>query len=145
MAERASERIHVEADLDRCFAVASDIERFPEWAKDVKEVIVTERDDQGRAAVAQLRTAAMGRSTVSVLKYDYSEAPSAFSWTLVEGDVLNRLDGRYEFQVDGEGTRVTYTLDADASIPMPGLVKRRAVGIITSNALKELKKEVEGA
>ena len=41
------------------------------------------------------------------------------------------------------GTRVTYDLVVDLSIPLPGLLKRRATSKIMGTALKELKKEVE--
>ena len=91
----------------------------------------------------EYRAAALGRSVRYVLEYDYSEAPAAFSWKFVEGDMLRRLDGRYGFEADGDGTKVTYDLVVDVSIPMPGLIKRRAAGLIMGTALKELKKAVE--
>ena len=78
-----------------------------------------------------------------VLDYDYGNAPASFSWTLVEGDMLRALDGTYTFDADGDGTRVTYDLRVDLSVPMPGLLKRRAAGMITGTALKELKREAE--
>ena len=81
----------------------------------------------------------MGKSIRYVLDYDYSEAPAAFSWKLVEGDMLRQLDGRYGFEADGDGTRVSYDLTADLSMPMPGFIKRRAAGMIMGTALKELK------
>ena len=36
------------------------------------------------------------------------------------------------------GTRVDYTLRVDLAVPMPGLVKRRASGMIMGNALRDL-------
>ena len=48
MAELATEHMSVSAPPERCFAVVADIERYPEWAADIKEVTVHERDDQGR-------------------------------------------------------------------------------------------------
>jgi hypothetical protein len=78
-----------------------------------------------------------------VLEHHYSEAPSAFSWKLVEGDILKRLDGRYGFEPEESGTRVTYDLAIEVGIPMPGLIKRRAAGMIMGTALRELKKEAE--
>ena len=143
MAESASERIRIEAPPSRCYDVAVDFERYPDWAKDVKQVTVLERDDQNRGARVEYRAAAMGKSIRYVLDYDYSESPGAFSWKLVEGDMLRTLDGRYGFEADGEGTRVTYELTADLSMPLPGFMKRRATGMIIGTALKELKREAE--
>ncbi len=143
MADEAHERITVAAPPQRCWEVATDFERYPSWAKDVKHVAILDRDEEGRGARVEYRVAGLGRSIHYVLEYDYTEAPSAFSWKLIEGDVLRRLDGRYGFEAEGEGTRVTYDLAVDISIPLPGLLKRRAAGMIMGTALKEMKKETE--
>jgi uncharacterized membrane protein len=143
VAETANERIRIDASPQRCYEVATDFEQYPKWAKDVKQAKVLERDDEGRGRKVEYRAAAMGRSIRYVLDYDYEEAPGAFSWELVEGDMLRRLDGRYGFQPDDDATRVTYELVVDLSVPMPGLIKRRAAGLIMGSALRELKREVE--
>ncbi len=145
MAETAHEHIRIEADPQRVYEVATDFERYPEWAKDVKEVQVQERDDQGRGAKVEYRAAAMGKSTRYVLAYDFSDAPAAFTWEVVESDMLRQLDGRYGFEADGDGTRVTYDLTADPKVPLPGFIKRRVASTIIGTALKELKREVERA
>src|SRR5689334_2889407 len=144
MTDTANERIRVEAPPDRCWDVAVDFESYPEWVRDVKEAKVVERDDQGRGKLVEYRAAALGKSVRYVLEYDYAEAPAAFSWSFVEGDMLKKLDGTYRFEAEGEGaTRVNYELAVDLAIPLPGLLKRRAAGIIMGGALKELKKQVE--
>jgi len=144
MTETANERIRVDALPDRCWDVAVDFESYPEWVRDVREVKVLERDGEGRGSRVEYRAAALGKSIRYILDYDYAEAPAAFSWKFVEGDMLRRLDGRYEFEPDGDGvTRVHYELAVDLAVPLPGLVKRRAAGLIMGSALKELKKQVE--
>ena len=47
--------------------------------------------------------------------------------------MLRALDGTYAFAADGDGTHVTYDLRVDLSVPMPGLLKRRAAGMITQH------------
>jgi uncharacterized membrane protein len=143
VAEQVSERIHIDAPPERTYEVATDYERYPEWAKDVKQANVLERDAEGRGAQVEYRAAAFGRSARYVLQYDYSQAPAAFSWTLVEGEMVRTIDGTYRFDQDGDGTRVSYDLAIDPSIPLPGFLKRRTAGMIVSTALKELKKAVE--
>jgi ribosome-associated toxin RatA of RatAB toxin-antitoxin module len=143
VADQVSERIRVEAPPARCLEVATDFEKYPQWARDVKEAKVVERDTEGRGTKVEFRAAAMGRTIRYVLAYDYADAPTSFSWVLVEGDMLRRLDGRYRFDPDGDATRVTYDLAVELSVPLPGLIKRRAAGLIMGSALKELKKEVE--
>jgi ribosome-associated toxin RatA of RatAB toxin-antitoxin module len=145
MADEAHEHTTVGAPPDRCYAVAVDFERYPEWARDVKEVTVLERDAQGRSARVEYRVAGLGQSIHYVLEYDYGDAPDSFSWRLVESDKLHQLDGRYGFEPEGTGTRVAYDLTIDVSIPLPGLIKRQAARMIISTALRELKKEAERA
>ena len=48
MAETASQTTTIAATPERVWAIAADFERYPEWAKDVKDVIVRGRDEQGR-------------------------------------------------------------------------------------------------
>jgi len=144
MTETANERIRVDAPPERCWDVAIDFESYPEWVRDVREVKILERDAEGRGHRVEYRAAALGKSIRYVLEYDYAEAPEAFSWKFVEGDMLRRLDGRYQFEADAPGsTRVHYELAVDLAVPLPGLVKRRAAGLIMGSALKELKKQVE--
>ena len=143
MTETAHERIRVEAPADRCWDVAVDFESYPEWARDVKEIKVLERDAEGRGSRVEFRVAGLGKSIRYVLQYDYSTAPESFSWKLVEGDMLRSLDGTYRFEAQDGATRVHYDLAVDLTMPLPGLVKRRAASLIMGTALKELKKQVE--
>jgi ribosome-associated toxin RatA of RatAB toxin-antitoxin module len=143
VADTAHERITVAAPPSACWDVVVDFERYPTWAKDVKEINVLERDMSDRGSEVEFRVAAMGRSIRYVLAYDYSDAPHSLSWTLLEGDMLRKLDGSYTFATEGDGTLVTYDLNVDISMPLPGLIKRRAAGLIMGTALKELKRAVE--
>ena len=143
MSETVHERIRIDADRDACIAVVLDFETYPSWARDLKAVTVVERDAEGRAAKVEFRAAGMGKSFTYVLAYDYSEMPERLSWVLDHGDSLRSLDGTYRFESDGDATRVHYDLTVDLTIPLPGLIKRRAAGMITGTALRDLKKAVE--
>ena len=143
MTDTASERIRVEAPADRCYDVAVDFESYPEWVRDVKEAKILETDEEGRGKRVEFRAAALGKSVRYVLEYDFSDAPHSFSWKFVDGDMLRRLDGTYRFEPDGNSTRVHYDLAVELAVPLPGLLKRRAAGLIMGGALKELKRQVE--
>jgi hypothetical protein len=145
MTDAAHEQIDVAASPARCFAVASAFESYPEWTSDVKQVTVLERDGLGRGKRVEFHVAGLGRRVRYVLAYDFSHAPHAFSWTMVEGDLLRALDGTYAFAPTETGTHVDYTLRVELAVPMPGLVKRRASGMIMGNALRDLKRAVEAA
>lgn len=144
MAELATERIVVAATPERCFEVSSDIDAYPEWATDIKDVSVEERDEQGRPRVVNFRAAAFGRSTSNTLVYDFSQAPRVLSWVQTRGDITSKFDGRYEFAPDGSGgTEVTYHLEVEMKVPLPGFIKMRAQSRIMSIALRELKARAE--
>jgi ribosome-associated toxin RatA of RatAB toxin-antitoxin module len=145
MADQATQQITVEATPERCFEVVTDFERYPEWATDVKEATVVERDAQGRPVEVDFRAAAMGRSTRYQLRYDLADAPAHLSWSLTHGDITKAIDGSYDF-VPGAApgtTDVTYRLSIDLVLPLPGFVKRRAEVKIL-NTIRELKARVEG-
>lgn len=142
MVEQATETERVAASPSRCFEIAADFERYPEWARDVKEANVLERDAQGRATKVEYRASALGRSTHYTLSYDHSQAPERLSWTLVQGDIMRTIDGAYTFTPAGDGTDVTYSLKIELIVPLPGFVKRRAEVRIL-HTLKELKSRAE--
>ena len=103
-----------------------------------------ERDDDGRGTRVEYHVAGLGERVRYVLDYDFADAPHAFSWSLVEGDMLRALDGRYAFAPRGRRHASSTTrLHVDLAMPMPGLVKRRASGMIMGNALRDLKRAVE--
>ena len=146
MAEQATERTTISAPPDVVYATALDIERYPEWAQDIKEATVVERDDEGRPLRVRFRAAAMGHSARYVLAYDHSEAPRKLSWILEQGDIVRKLDGEYQFDpAAGGGTEVTYHLEAELAVPLPGFIKRRAESKIMTTALEELRHRCEDA
>ena len=146
MAEQANERMVVAAAPAACFAVVSDVERYPQWAADVKAVRVDERDAQGRPWRVTYRAAAFGRSTSYTLLYDYSGGPTTLAWKQVAGDLTAKLDGSYTFTPSsGGGTDVLYTLEVELRVPLPGFIKRRAQSRIMHIALASLKDRVESS
>jgi ribosome-associated toxin RatA of RatAB toxin-antitoxin module len=146
MPDQATERTTIDAAPDAVFGVALDIERYPEWARDVKEAVVVERDAGGRPLRVAFRAAAMGHSARYVLRYDYGDGPLRMAWVLEQGDIMRRLDGEYVFEPaagNGGRTDVTYKLVVELAVPLPGFIKRRAESKIMTTALDELKRRCE--
>lgn len=145
MAEAATQSTSIAAAPETVRAVVLDIERYPEWAKDVKSAVVLERDDAGRPLEVEFRASAIGRSAHYTLHYDWSGDPQRVAWKLVKGDIVQAIDGSYLFApsttVEG-GTDVVYDLAIELVMPLPGFVKRRAEVRIL-NTLRELKVRAE--
>ena len=65
------------------------------------------------------------------------------SWTLVSGQLQKAQQGSYVLKKTPAGTEVTYTLAVDLTMPMIGVLRRKAEKVILDTALKELRKRVE--
>ena len=139
MAETAFQTITIAAPMARVYGIAADFEKYPDWAKDVKEATVRTRDAEGRPVEVEFRTSALGRSTHYTLSYHYSEAPTVIGWSMVRGDIMRSIDGAFNFAETADGgVEVRYDLAIDLVVPLPGFVKRRAEQRIL-NTVRELK------
>ena len=148
MVEFSTRQTLVNASPSDCFDVVIDFERYPQWAPDIKEARVLRRDDNGHGGLVAFRAAAMGRSVTYTLKYFYGSNPLRVAWRLVEGDQVRHLDGEYELAPsadDGAKTLITYSISAEAAVPLPGFVKRRVASRIMRTALDQLRRRVEAA
>lgn len=144
MAEKASERVVIDADAASCMQVIADFEHYPEWATDIKSVKIDRYDDDGRGGLVSFRVAAMGRSASGTLEYFYGTAPLRVAWRLVDGDTVRRYDGRYTLVPLGDSqTEVTYDLEVELAVPLPAFVRRRAEARIIRTALEDLRHRVE--
>jgi ribosome-associated toxin RatA of RatAB toxin-antitoxin module len=146
MVDEATQQMVVGASPSRTWEVLTDFDDYPTWATDLKSADVVSHDDEGRPLEVDFRAAAMGRSTSYRLRYDYTEAPDVLAWKLVDGDITRKLDGSYTLEAvdgDADSTRVTYHLEVDLVLPLPGFVKRRAEGRIVGTALRSLRRHLE--
>ena len=143
MTDRATETIVVKAPIEKCWEVATDFAKYPEWAPAIKAVEIESKDAQSRPLRVTFRAASFGRSVSYTLNYDYSDAPARLAWSQSAGDLTSRIDGVYEFDALGPNTEVVYHLAVDLKLPVPGFVKRRAEGLIIHGALRDLKSRVE--
>lgn len=144
MADRTAETIHIDADPRTVMAVIADIGSYPEWVSEYAETEVLEVDDQGYPTVARLVLEAAVLKDTMVLKYDWPSDRTSVRWSLLSSTLLKALDGAYRLTPSAGGTDVTYELSVDLTVPMIGLLKRKAERRLTETALKDLKKRVEG-
>ena len=142
MAEQTTSSIVIAADRAAIMAVIADFDAYPVWAQGVKKADVVEDGSEGRAKQVHFELDASPIKDSYTLSYDW-RGDDAVTWTLVEGRMLKAMDGAYELVAQGDGTEVTYRLAVDISIPMIGMLKRKAEKVIIDTALKGLKKRVE--
>jgi ribosome-associated toxin RatA of RatAB toxin-antitoxin module len=142
MAEQTTSSIVIDAEPSAVMAVISDFDAYPVWAQGVKKAEVVEDGANGRPAQVYFELDASPIKDAYTLQYDW-HGDEAVRWTLVEGKMLKAMDGAYELADRGGSTEVTYRLAVDISIPMIGMLKRKAEKVIIDTALKGLKKRVE--
>src|SRR4051794_561323 len=143
MADQSTQSIVVDAAAADVMAVIADFPAYPQWGAAAKQVGGLEEGDDGRARRGHFVLDAGAGEDDYVLDYTW-DGDRTVTWTLVKGQMQKRQDGSYTLvETDGR-TEVTYSITIDLSIPMLGMIKRKAEKVILDTALKELKKRVEG-
>ena len=143
MADQSTQSIVVDAPAADVMAVIADFPAYPQWVAAAKQVEVVETGADGRATRVHFVIDAGAVKDDYVLDYTW-DGDRRVSWTLVRGQMQKSQDGSYTLEESGGSTTVTYSITIDLSIPMLGLIKRKAEKVILDTALKELKKRVEG-
>jgi len=146
MAEQTTSSIVISADPPAVMAVISDFASYPVWAQGVKRAEPVSATAPGGAARPEQVYFELDASPIKdayTLAYEW-HGDASVTWTLVEGRMLKAMDGAYELVAHGpDSTEVTYRLSVDISIPMIGMLKRKAEKVIIDTALKGLKRRVE--
>ena len=143
MADQSTQSIVVEAPAADVMAVIADFPAYPQWVSAAKQVEVLDEGPDGRARRVHFVLDAGAVKDDYVLDYTWDD-DRAVRWTLVTGQMQKRQDGSYTLVQTGGRTEVTYSITIDLTIPMLGMIKRKAEKVILDTALKELKKRVEG-
>lgn len=142
MSETVRESILVKADPDTIMDVIADFDAYPAWQPDFKSVEVLDTDEDGWATQVRFVLDAMIMTTTYTLAYTYTD--TTMSWHLVEGEQVRKLEGSYTLEDAGDGqTKVTYELEVEPAISVPGILKRKATKKIVDTALKGMKQRVE--
>ena len=141
---RTTSDIVIGAPANEIMTVIADFASYPSWATGVQDADVLDVDAEGRAAKVQFVLDAAPIRDQYTLEYLW-DGDRNVSWSLEEpGAILTSMDGAYVLEdIGGNETRVTYKLAVDVSIPLLGMLKRKAEKVIIDTALKGLKSWVE--
>lgn len=141
MAEQTTSSILIDAAPAAVMQVIADFEAYPSWAQGVKKAEPVKGGERPEQVYFELDASPI--KDAYTLAYDW-DGDDGVTWSLVEGKMLKAMDGAYLLEDRGDGTtEVTYRLAVDISIPMIGMLKRKAEKVIIDTALKGLKKRVE--
>ncbi len=145
MAHHGTSSIDIDASADELMAIVSDVEAYPDWLTDIKQIEVLDTDAEGRPTAATMTVDVTLKEVTYTLDYEY-DGVERMSWTSRPGGDVKSIEGSYDFQVnDDGGTTATYDLAIDPGFPVPGFLLKRAAKHITSAALDGLKARAEEA
>ncbi len=146
MAITGEHTVEIDAPIERCFAIAADLERAPEWQSSLRSVTVLERDAEGRPTLVDAVSDAKVKTVDARLRFRYT-APTRIDCEQERGE-LKALRGRWTFEDLGGGrTRASYALEADPGFGLSLLLRGPAVdrvrAVLVDEPTLELKERAE--
>jgi hypothetical protein len=144
MGEHAEGSIAIEAPAADVMDVITDYESYPEWA-DVKSAAVLQRGEGGLATEVafEVEVPLFGRAAY-VLAYRYAPGDAGLSWVTKEArGAVSNIAGEYLLDEDDGVTTVTYRLNVELGVLLPGIVRTQGSARVIENALERLKARVE--
>ena len=139
----------IAAPPERCFAIAADVERAPEWQGAMRSARAIAHDAAGRPLLVETEIDALVAQVSLVLRFSYDE-PHGLRWSREAGD-LKGLEGSWRFEpTDDGGTRATYALDIRLNRVLAllrkgvrGPAEARVRALLADRPLEGLKREAE--
>lgn len=142
MADRTMSSIVIAADSGTVMGVIADFDRYPQWATGVTSAVVVSTRPDGRAREVDFVLEAAPIKDEYTLVYEWNDDVEV-TWTLARAKMLTSMEGAYRLRPQHGATDVTYELSVSLSIPMIGMLKRKAERVVIDTALKGLKQRVE--
>lgn len=140
--------IEIDGPVDTVYALAKDVETFPQFMPDLKSVRVIERSDDGSRVVSEWAgTVKEFKTTVRWTEEDiWDDRAKTCVFSLVKGD-YSKYSGEWRFIDLGGRTRFESEIDFEYDVPLIGALIK---GIIArkmkenlDNMLSAIKERVE--
>lgn len=107
----------IRAPLDQVYALAKDVERFPQFMPDLESVTVLERTPRG--TVTQWVGIVQGRKIRWIEEDDWDDLRRTCVFRQRSGD-FSRYQGAWTFEALPEGVRTRLVVDYELDIPLAG-------------------------
>ena len=123
----------INAPLDEVYALAKDIETFPEFMPDVERVTITERSD-GRVVSEWVGVVREFNRKIAWVEEDrWDDAARRCDFAAVSGD-WDAYQGAWTFEPAADGTLVRLALEFELNVPLIGpLIKGLLVRLVRKN------------
>jgi ribosome-associated toxin RatA of RatAB toxin-antitoxin module len=135
----------IRAPLERVYALAKDVERFPEFMPDLESVRIVEQ--RPAVTVTEWVGVVQGRKIRWVEEDVWDDARHLCVFRQRSGD-FTRYEGEWQFGATPEGTRTSMRVDFELDIPLAGPLLSNLVRFLMrkncESMLAALKGRVEG-
>lgn len=142
--------VEINGPLERVYALAKDIEAFPEFMPDLKSVKIVERSEDGSRIVSEwVGIVKEFKLNVKWTEEDiWDEAAGTCTFSLVKGD-YSKYSGVWKFTDLGGTTRFDSEIDVEYEVPLIGaLIKGLIAKLMKQNVesmLAAVKAKAESA
>jgi len=143
MSSATTSTVSITASADEVRAVIFDLASYPSWSTSFKSVTVLESDGQGRPTQVSMSVDAGALKDKPTLNYDWSAYPDRLDFSLEDADLLTQMSGGLIVKDNGDETEVTFELTVALSMPVPGIMRKKAEKSTIDLALKQLKEKLE--
>ncbi|MFO0597580.1 MAG: SRPBCC family protein [Myxococcaceae bacterium] len=137
----AQRTVTFNAPVEKCWAVISDYERYPEFLPEVKKIRTVNR----RGAEVDVQYEVDLR--VKVIKYTVhmkEEAPKKLSWSFIDGEFMKDNKGGWQLEDAGNGTtKATYSVEVEVGMLVPKAILTGLVDSQLPSTLENFKKRIE--
>ena len=140
--------VFINAPVEKVFALARDIESFPQFFPDLKKVTVLERSPDGSRVVGEFVGYIKDfRITIKWVEEDlWDEQEKTCRFSLVRGD-FKSYSGTWKFEPEGGGTKYTSVIDFEYNIPLIGPIIKSLVARLmkqnVDNMLNAIRRKAE--
>lgn len=119
--------IFIPAPIDTVYAIAKDIERFPEFFSDVESVTIIERTETGFVSEWVGVVEKLNRKLKWRELDEWDDAARVCRFKAVGGD-WDTYDGVWTFTEQDGGTVMRMALDCDIDVPLIGAIIKGLIG-----------------
>lgn len=136
----AQRTITINAPVEKCWAVISDYERYPEFLPEVKKIKTNNR--RGSEVDVQYEA-----EVVKVIKYTVhmkEEGPKKLRWSFIDGEFMKNNQGGWDLEDAGNGTtKATYSIEVEVGMLVSKTIVNALVDTQLPKLLENFKKRIE--
>jgi ribosome-associated toxin RatA of RatAB toxin-antitoxin module len=122
-----SASVVIGAPLERVYALAKDVERFPDFMPDLESVKILERTPAG--TVSEWVGVVQGRKFRWIEDDEWDDTRHVCRFTQRAGD-FTRYQGEWRFEVAPEGTCTSLIVEFELDIPLAGALLSNLVRVL---------------